>query len=168
MFVQTIFKEHPMNPRQILAVAQPWAWPVGLIASSVAAGALAADVASPTTQESATYEKAGRAVAAHSSPRRKDDEKLGERLREGTRLNDVPGSFQFSGDRVTFHPDGGKGEAYKLLENLAMERISSELGRSRGTPNWTVSGMVTEYRNANYLLVTKAVVKTAGETPSTP
>jgi hypothetical protein len=157
-----------MNPCRIVVVARRCAWPIGLIASSAAACVLAAEVAVPVAQGSDTAEKVGRVVAAHSSPRRKDDDKLGERLREGTRLNDVPGSFQFAGDRVTFHPDGGKGEAYKLLENLAMERISSELGRSRGTPNWTVSGMVTEYRNTNYLLVTKAVVKSAGETPSSP
>jgi hypothetical protein len=157
-----------MNPRQISAVATRWAWPIGLIAASAAAGVRAADVASPAAGQTASAGRADRLPPGPTSPRRKDDEKLGERLREGTRLNDVPGSFQFSGDRVTFHPDGGKGESYKLLENLAMERISSELGRSRGTPNWIVSGMVTEYRNANYLLVTKAVVKSAGETPSTP
>ena len=155
-----------MNPRQFAAVAARWAWPIGLIATAAAAGVRAADVASPAAGQTVSAGRADRLPPA--SPRRKDDEKLGERLREGTRLNDVPGSFQFSGDRVTFHPDGGKGESYKLLENLAMERISSELGRSRGTPNWIVSGMVTEYRNANYLLVTKAVVKSAGETTSTP
>ena len=87
-----------------------------------------------------------RLVAAHPAVRRKDDEKLGERLREGTRLNDVPGSFSSAGDRVTFHPDGGKGESYRLLENLALERISRELGRLAARSNWTVSGMVTEYR----------------------
>ena len=45
-----------------------------------------------------------------------------------------------------------------LLENLALERISRSLEDNRGS-KWTVSGLVTEYRGSNYLLVTKAVTQ---------
>jgi hypothetical protein len=78
-----------------------------------------------------------------------------ERLREGTRLVDVPGTFATLGaDRVSFSPDGGK-ESYRLLQNLALERISRMLEEQRGPKLWTVSGTITEYKGANFLLVTK-------------
>jgi hypothetical protein len=103
-----------------------------------------------------------------AGPRRPDEEKLGERLREGTRLTDVSGSFQIAGDRISFHPDGGKGESYRVLENLALERVDRFLGQARGTPTWTVSGVITEFRGTNYLLVAKAMVRTVGDGPATP
>ena len=79
-----------------------------------------------------------------------------ERLRENTRLVDVVGTFQaIGGDSVAFQPAGGK-DSLRVLENLALERISRSLDENR-TSKWIVSGLVTEYRGSNYLLVTKAV-----------
>jgi hypothetical protein len=46
-----------------------------------------------------------------------------------------------------------------VLENLALERIGRALDESRGTRLWVVSGLITEYRGANYLLVSKAVMQ---------
>ncbi len=63
------------------------------------------------------------------------------------------------------HIPGDKGESFRVLENLALERINRELGQARGNLQWTVSGMVTEFRGNNYLLVTKAMVKTADGSP---
>ncbi|MCU0876965.1 MAG: hypothetical protein MUF06_04140 [Pirellulaceae bacterium] len=100
--------------------------------------------------------------------RRRDEEKLGERLREGTKLIDVVGSFQVTGDRVSFHPDGTRGESFRVLENLALERIDRVLAESRLSPSWTVSGTITEFRGSNYLLVTKAVVRTAADGTPAP
>ena len=81
-----------------------------------------------------------------------------ERLRENTRLVDIAGTFQaIGGDSVAFQPAGGK-ESLRVLENLALERISRSLEDNRGS-KWTVSGLVTEYRGSNYLLVTKAVTQ---------
>jgi len=81
-----------------------------------------------------------------------------ERLRENTRLVDVVGTFQaIGGDNVAFQPAGGK-DSLRVLENLALERISRSLEDNRGS-TWTVSGLVTEYRGSNYLLVTKAVTQ---------
>jgi hypothetical protein len=163
-------------------------WPV-----AVALFALAnAVVAQEDSGDQAAHGRADRALPVRApAARRKDDEKLGERLREGTRISDVTGTFQFAGDRVAFHPDdnrsldghggpagkgpagrtvptssqvaskGDKAESFRVLENLALERINRELGQARGTLQWTVSGIVTEYRGNNYLLVTKAVVKSA-------
>jgi hypothetical protein len=81
--------------------------------------------------------------------------KSAERLREGTRLVDVAGTFASLGaDRVSFSPEGSK-ESYRLLPNLALERISRMLEEQRSPKLWTVSGMLTEYKGANFLLVTK-------------
>jgi hypothetical protein len=84
--------------------------------------------------------------------------KPNERLRENTRLVDVAGTFQaIGGDSVAFQPSGGK-DSLRVLENLALERISRSLEDNRGS-KWTVSGLVTEFRGSNYLLVTKAVTQ---------
>lgn len=87
------------------------------------------------------------------------DRASGERQREGTRLTDVSGRFELAGDRITFHPASGR-ESYRLLENLALERVAQVLSESRAKQDWTVSGTLTEFRGANYLLLTKAVIKT--------
>jgi hypothetical protein len=84
--------------------------------------------------------------------------KAAERLREGTRLTDEVGAFQFVGDRVAFSPGGNK-DSYRVLENLALERISRALSESRGQRQWVVSGVITEFRGTNYLLVTKAIIQ---------
>jgi hypothetical protein len=85
--------------------------------------------------------------------------KPAERLREGTRLADVRGSFVSVGaDSVTFSPVSSK-DSYRVLENLALQRISQQLDENRGQRQWIVSGLITEFRGANYLLVTKAVVQ---------
>jgi hypothetical protein len=82
-----------------------------------------------------------------------------DRLREGTRLIDVIGAFQsVGGDSVSFSPGGNK-DSFRVLENLALERVSRTLDENRGTRQWVVSGTITEYRGSNYLLLTKAVVQ---------
>ena len=94
--------------------------------------------------------------------------KPAERLREGTRLTDIAGSFVSVGaDSVTFSPAGSK-DSYRVLENLALQRISQQLDENRGQRQWIVTGLITEFRGANYLLVTKAVVQLQeGDTAST-
>jgi hypothetical protein len=82
-----------------------------------------------------------------------------ERLREGTRLTDVVGTFQSLGnDNVSFSPSGSK-DSYRVLENLMLQRISQVLDENRALRQWVASGLITEYRGSNYLLVTKAVIK---------
>ncbi len=95
-----------MNRHALLAIPRRLAWPIALAVSSALAGSLAAqDIHSANS--AAETGRADRALPARApTVRRKDEDKLGERLREGTRITDVPGSFQFSGDRDSFHPDG--------------------------------------------------------------
>jgi hypothetical protein len=83
----------------------------------------------------------------------------GERQREGTRLTEITGRFELAGDRVIFHAASGR-ESYRLLENLALERVAQVLSESRSKQDWIISGTLTEFRGANYLLLTKAVIKT--------
>jgi hypothetical protein len=84
--------------------------------------------------------------------------KAAERQREGTRLIDVMGSFQaIGGDSVSFSPAAsGNKDSFRVLQNLALERISNTLEANRGPRLWVVSGTITEYRGSNYLLVSKA------------
>jgi hypothetical protein len=94
-------------------------------------------------------------LAAASSP---SAGKPVERLREGTKLTEITGSFVAVGtDSITFSPAGSK-DSYRVLENLNLQRISQQLDANRGQRQWIVSGLITEFRGANYLLVTKAVV----------
>ncbi|MGE0757731.1 MAG: hypothetical protein AB7O38_11950 [Pirellulaceae bacterium] len=80
------------------------------------------------------------------------------RQREGVRITDQLGEFQKSGDRYNFYPQNGKG-IIRVLENLALERVTQQLGDVTATRIWCVSGILTEYRGENYLLVTRAVLK---------
>jgi hypothetical protein len=84
------------------------------------------------------------------------------RWREGSKLNDQIGSFKLTGDRVTFVGVDGK---LKLLclENLCIERVSRMISDSPDQLEWLVSGVITEYRGANYLLATQAVMRTKSD-----
>jgi hypothetical protein len=87
-----------------------------------------------------------------------DSDANSTRMREGTRLSSHPGSFKVLGDGVTFVSSDGK---LKLpgLENLALERVARTVSENPDPLEWIVSGAITEYRGANYLLVTHAVLK---------
>ena len=80
-----------------------------------------------------------------------------QRLREGTRLLDISGRFEAVGERVNF-VFADSGEAVRVLENLALERVSRVLAESQGGPQWTISGTITEYNGGNYLLLSKAIL----------
>lgn len=83
---------------------------------------------------------------------------VAQRLREGSRLSDVAGQFDFAGDRIAFFPADSR-ESFRVLENLSAERVSRILSESRDKPEWVVSGMLTEFRGVNYLLVSKAMIQ---------
>ncbi len=81
------------------------------------------------------------------------------RWREGSRLIDQTGSFKLTGEHVTFISTDGKLK-FDGLENLAIERVARTIGDSPDQLEWSISGLITEYRGSNYLLVTQAVLKT--------
>ncbi len=84
------------------------------------------------------------------------------RWREGSKLNDQTGNFKLTGDRVTFVATDGKLK-FLCLENLCIERVSRVISDSPDQLEWSVSGLITEYRGANYLLATQAVLRTKSD-----
>jgi hypothetical protein len=86
------------------------------------------------------------------------------RIREGTELTDVLGYFTVTGSRVTFIA-AESGNRFAGLENLNLERISKMISKAPKQMDWEVSGEVTEYRGANYLLVRRAILKSGTGMP---
>ena len=84
-------------------------------------------------------------------------------LREGMKLVNKVGKLREAGGRVLFYPDGDK-RSLQLLENLALERVLDDLDQPQR--NWSVAGVVTEYRGGNYLLLHRAVLKARSSTLS--
>lgn len=79
------------------------------------------------------------------------------RLREGAKLENVLGRFEATGDRIAFYRMDGE-ESIRTLENLALERVSRELTGLPRERMWRVSGVVTEFRGNNFLLIESAVL----------
>lgn len=88
-----------------------------------------------------------------------------QRLREGSALTRQGGTFVHVGDRIGFRP-ADQDETLLVLENLTLERIWKTLDEAPER-SWTVSGVVTEYRGRNYLLMERAVVRAHG-VPDSP
>lgn len=97
-------------------------------------------------------------TAAEPSPRAGEVAPTGpvDRLREGTKLVDQLGHFELSGDALSFYQEDGR--RLLGLPNVALERIGRLVAESPDRLVWTVSGLVTEYHNTNYLLVTHVVL----------
>lgn len=89
----------------------------------------------------------------------------GERIREGTHLVDRPGQFLRSAGRLTFQTL--EDERFIALENLALERVAQQIQDDPEPLEWTVTGVVTEYNSANYLLVTRAVLRARNDRRAT-
>jgi hypothetical protein len=93
-----------------------------------------------------------------SVPPTADQDQPKNRLREGTELADLAGSFHVTGDRVTFSAANNVGR-FVCLENLNLERIVRAVTDNPDQSLWNVSGKVTEYQGANYLLIERASFK---------
>jgi hypothetical protein len=94
----------------------------------------------------------------------KPDSKLSgpSQLRQGTELVDQLGQFKTVGDRVLFVMADGNRQLI-CLENLSLERVVRVLGANPEAGAWLVTGMVTEYRGSNYLLIHRVVLKSRGK-----
>ncbi|MBA4019115.1 MAG: hypothetical protein C0483_18265 [Pirellula sp.] len=89
-----------------------------------------------------------------------DNGAKGIRQREGARIVERRGRFEVHGDRVIFfaqEPDAH----YVVLENLALERVARVVEESGPQLLWSVSGTLSEYRSSNYLMISRAMVKSA-------
>jgi hypothetical protein len=83
-----------------------------------------------------------------------------DRVREGTKWQNERGVFTLVGDRVTFTRHG---QNYTVLENLNLERVVKTIEENRtvtdaDTLEWNVDATVTEFRGANFVLVTRSVL----------
>ena len=85
-------------------------------------------------------------------------------LREGTLIVDRVGHLTRSADgqqmEFTFDSDGKamKDPPLILLPNLKLMAIENELSRSSRDLKFKISGVVTEYRGRNYILLDKVVI----------
>jgi hypothetical protein len=97
-----------------------------------------------------------KAVSTEKSTHGNDSKPI--RIREGSKLVDQIGEFQRSGDQINFFSKEAQG-ALRVLENLALERIARVLDDNPSKHVWSVTGVITEFRGENYLLVTRAALK---------
>jgi hypothetical protein len=106
---------------------------------------------------------------AQTSPQasREDTDETGKRrLREGTVLTDQGGRFRQDGDGAVFISENQY--EFTSLPNLNLERVIRTLKGSDESESirWSVSGQVTEFNGRNYLLITRAVYKSASPPPA--
>jgi hypothetical protein len=106
-----------------------------------------------TTTAAPTNSSAGEANAA------------AHRLREGTQFTNRIGRFRVSGDSLTFIDESNR--EIGGLPNLNLERIIRMLKAVDEPENvrWSVSGVITEFSDRNYLLISRAVYKAAAPPP---
>ena len=112
-----------------------------LLFATAAAACLAADAALPP-----------RAAINPAKPAAKS-----LRIREGSPLLDVRGHFELTADGAAFFADDGV--RLVALPNLALERIVATTREHPDRLQWIVSGNITEFRGANYLLITRGVLE---------
>ena len=96
----------------------------------------------------------------------KQERVVHRRQREGTQVADRIGYFKMTGDRITFYTKDGQ-ERYRGLENLALERVAQIISESQThvRVQWRVSRIVTEFRGSNYLMITRALIKSSAAIP---
>jgi hypothetical protein len=93
------------------------------------------------------------------------DEKKKLRWREGKRLIDHGGHFRQDGDGAIFVSETG--HELVALANLNLERVTRTL-KAADEPEsirWSINGIVTEFNGRNYLLIQRAVYKSASPPP---
>ena len=77
-------------------------------------------------------------------------------MREGSVLADIKGRVKKQGDRFYF-TDDTTNKSYKCLENLCLQRISTNQQDEERKVIWLVSAKVTEFNGENFLILEKAV-----------
>lgn len=97
-------------------------------------------------------------AAAHETDVESTPPQANLRVREGTEVVDQTGHFRISGGRVVFFTADGQRRLVGL-ENLNLERIARTVAETPQTLEWDVTGTITEYRGANFLLIQRAVLR---------
>ena len=115
-----------------------------------------------TAGENARTTPVEKARSAEPNTSTETDSEKQKRLREGTVLNERLGRFR-SAEAMFWFRDLHDGRELRVLENLALERVARALHELPQTRTWAVTGTVTEYQGENYLLITRAVLKSVAE-----
>ena len=76
--------------------------------------------------------------------------------REGTTITGVAGQITRSGPRWLFTV-GGQKKSYRLLENLALQRIVRSMTTDPTDRQWTLDGTYTEFGSDNFIMIRRAV-----------
>ncbi len=100
-----------------------------------------------------------------TGPRENIQDNAKRRLREGTLLTNQAGHFRQDGDGAVFVTE----EKLEIaaLPNLNLERVVRTLKGSDEAESirWSVNGVVTEFNGRNFLLISRAVYKSASPPP---
>ncbi len=88
------------------------------------------------------------------------------RMREGAVLSDHTGFFRQDGELAVFVTSDSV--ELSALPNLSLERVMRTLKTSDEAESirWSVSGVITEFNGRNYLLINRAVYKSASPPPA--
>jgi len=105
------------------------------------------------------------ATESSSNLKRKTVQIDRRRLREGTQVSNESGYFRLDGDGATFVSDNG--HQFGGLPNLNLERVVRILKNAEDSQyiRWTVNGMVTEFSERNFLLISRAIYKSVSQPP---
>lgn len=90
-----------------------------------------------------------------------------KRIREGTALIDKRVFFRQTGSRTTLYTLD-ENERYVCLENLNLQRILQAIEEKPERSVWRIDATFTEFRNENYVLITRAVIAPDDFSPVKP
>lgn len=79
------------------------------------------------------------------------------RLREGTELTDLSGTFRIQAERIVFVDMSNPQAHYRCLENLMLQRVYQSIRDDDRDNSWIVQGRITEYLGENYILLERVV-----------
>jgi hypothetical protein len=152
----------------LCSLRQPWAAPCTVVLSGVAlfAGTLVASADSAVDDAAPTPPAAISSASTDGASSEASASTAALRLREGTQFTDHLGHFRQQGESVVFVDNLGR--ELGGLPNLNLERILRML-KGVDEPEsvaWSVSGTVTEFGGRNYLLITRAIFKSATLPPA--
>lgn len=91
-----------------------------------------------------------------AGPGSRGPSRLGQ-LREGFRISHQKGTFTLGGGRVVFSALDGTLPKMVVLENLNLQRVIQNLQGNPHQEIWLITGRVTEFQGANYLLLERAI-----------
>lgn len=153
--------------RAPLQFPPPMRWGLLMVFLSTACAIPAAE---PNPSPDDGFDAYAAAAEAESTRTRSTTETKHQLRREGEMIVRQPGRFVEVGRRWLFTSEEARLHV-RVLENLALQRIDQAMRQNAEDNQWTVTGVLTEFGDENYLLL-RAVVRSprgtvdAGQSPS--